>query len=256
MWIVYVGMIVAMLYVKASELTNLPQWPKYRAIAITASAFTIPAFLIFELTRENKLVYNKWHPYISFVPILAFVVLRNSSQHLRNTHSAAFAFIGRCSLETFILQFHIWLAGDTKGILVVIGPSLWRWLSFLVGTTVFIYLSWKIAAVTGTLVDWIMGSQKKISTRHIPIIALTPPASAHDEKTSEEIGEKDDSDVSVNSESTLLPLPISSIRQFSFNDKLVRVAAIYWEDDQRVRIGIVLCSLWLLNMVLPPSSRF
>jgi hypothetical protein len=250
MWIVYVGMIVAILYVKASELANLPQWPKYRAIAITASAFTIPAFLIFEVTRENKFVYNKWHPYISFLPILAFVVLRNSSQHLRNTHSAAFAFIGRCSLETFILQFHIWLAGDTKGILVVVGPSQWRWLSFLVGTTIFIYLSWKIAAVTGTLVEWIMGSQKKISTRHIPIIALTPPASAHEEKTSEEIGEKDDSDVSVNSESTLLPLPVSSIRQFSFNDKLVRMAAVYWEDDLSVRIGIVSFSLWLLNIVL------
>jgi len=249
MWIVYIGMIVALLYVNASEITSLPQWFKYRAIAIAASAITIPAFLIFEVTREDKFAYNKWHPYISFLPILAFIVLRNSSQRLRNSHSAAFAFIGRCSLETFILQFHIWLAADTKGILVMIGPSQWRWLSFMVGTILFIYMSWKIAAVTVTITEWIMGTQKKTSTRHIPVIALTPAATANGEKSCEEIGERDDNDGSMDSESSLLPLPASSIRQRPFHEKFVRVAAIYWEDNLGVRIGVVLASLWFLNIV-------
>jgi len=249
MWIVYIGMIIAILFVKASDITSLPQWLKYRAIAIAMSVLTIPAFLIFEVTQKDKFAYNKWHPYISFLPILAFIVLRNSSQRLRNTHSAAFAFIGRCSLETFILQFHIWLAGDTKGILLVIGPSQWRWLSFIVGTTLFTYMSWKIAAVTGTISEWIAGMQKKVSTRHIPVIALTPPAMANEEKSCEEAGEKDDGDGLVDSESALLPLPVSSIRQLSFNEKLVRVAAIYWEDYLGVRIGVVLVSLWFLNIV-------
>jgi N-acetylneuraminate 9-O-acetyltransferase len=249
-WIVYAGMIVAILFVrvKGSGISSWPQWPRYRAIVITASAFTMPAFFIFAVTRANKFVYNKWHPYISFLPIVAFIVLRNSSQHLRNTHSAAFAFIGRCSLETFILQFHIWMAGDTKGILVAIGPSQWRWPSFLVETTVFIFLCWKIAGVTGTIVDWIVETPK-IPTPHI---ALMPCAIATDENPSEDmIGgrENDDSDDSEQIDSALLPLPASSIRQLSFSEKLVRVAAIHWENDLKVRIGIVFVSLWFLTIV-------
>ena len=252
MWIVYVGMIIAILFVKASEIPGWSQWPKYRAIAITASAFMIPAFLIFEVTSQNRFVYNKWHPYISFLPIVAFIVLRNSSQHLRNTHSTAFAFIGRCSLETFILQFHIWMSGDTKGILVVTGLSQRRWPSFLVVTTVFVFSCWKVAGVTGTIVDWMMGTQKNISTPQVPIIALTPPAAATDENPSEDMSagtEKHDRDESEQIDSGLLPLPATSIQQLSVRKKLVRVAAIYWGNDLRVRIGIVFVSLWLLNIV-------
>lgn len=244
-WIVYIGMIVAILFIKSSELTNSQHWQYYRTIGLGISMITIPVYFLFEATRESKFVYNHWHPYISLFPILAFIVLRNASTRLRNTHSTAFAFIGQCSLETFILQFHIWLAGDTKGVLVVIGPSQWRWVSFILGTVVFIFICWKVAAVTGTITQWILGNQKKHRVPPVIVVAPVSPTSLdgkeqnHDDvktKLLAEIGESS------------LPVPVNSIRQLSFGEKLGRVMGVYWED-LRLRIGIILISLWLLNWV-------
>lgn len=251
MWIVYIGMIVAILFIKASEFTSSPQWKNYRTVALGISTVTIPIYFLFEATRESKFIYNHWHPYISLFPTLAFIVLRNASTRLRNTHSVAYAFIGRCSLETFILQFHIWLAGDTKGVLVVVGPSKWRWISFILGTVVFVFISWKIAAATGTITEWIMGDQKR--QRLTPAVATVAPAPlANGEKQSDDAVEMKDS--SVKNGEGLLPIPVHSIRRLSFGEKLARVLGLYWED-LRLRIGIIVISLWLLNLVCPLLSR-
>ena len=48
-----------------------------------------------------------------------------------------------------------------------------------------------------------------------------------------------------------LPVPVNSIRQLSFGEKLLLVVGIYWED-LRVRIVIIVISLWLLNLVRSP----
>ena len=233
MWIVYVGMIVAILFIKASDFQSSPNWPNYRSIALRLSIITIPAYFLFEATRESKFIYNHWHPYISVFPILAFIILRNASTRLRNTHSTAFAFIGRCSLETFILQFHIWLAGDTKGVLIVIGPSQWRWVSFIFGTAIFLFLSWKVAAVTGVITGWIMGNQKKQETApSVAAVALVP-------LPNEPLSENDESS---------LPAPVTSVQQLSFSEKLVRVMGLYWED-LRIRTGAITILLWILNLV-------
>jgi hypothetical protein len=213
----------------------------------------IPIYIIFEASLPNKFVYNKWHPYISFLPIVAFIVLRNASAQLRNTHSAAFAFIGRCSLETFILQFHIWLAGDTKGILVVIGPSRWRWVSFILGTVVFVFISWKMANVTGTITEWIMGSQKKTAPvpTIAPVVAPAVPVPVVDgEKQEDEVKAEDEPSQNgrTHEEMELLPPPIASVRSLSFGEKLLRVMGIYWQD-LRVRTVTIVILLWFLNLV-------
>jgi N-acetylneuraminate 9-O-acetyltransferase len=254
MWIVYFGMIVAILFVKSSEITSSQHWQRIRAITLGTSLVMIPAYIIFEASLPSKFVYNKWHPYISFLPIVAFIVLRNASPHFRNTHSAAFAFIGRCSLETFILQFHIWLAGDTKGLLVVIGPSRWRWVSFILGTIVFVFISWKMGKVTGSITEWIMGSQKKAAPATTPAPVATPleVVSVADGEKKEETDVKADEEPAPNGhtheEMELLPPPVTSVRTLSFNEKLIRVLGIYWQD-LRIRTVTIVIFLWFLNLV-------
>jgi hypothetical protein len=93
--------------------------------SIGAAALILVWFLAFVLYQESKFAYNSWHPYISFLPVLAFVVLRNSTVILRSGFSQAFHFVDKCSLETFIIQYHFWLAGDNKGVLLVPGTR-WR----------------------------------------------------------------------------------------------------------------------------------
>lgn len=267
MWIVYVGMIVAIMFVKSAEIKAWQHWQQARNITVGLSIAIIPLFIIFEASLPSKFVYNKWHPYISFLPITAFIVLRNGSQRLRNAHSAGFAFIGRCSLETFILQFHIWLAGDTKGILVIVGPSQRRWVSFIFGTIVFVFISWKVASLTGTLTDWIMGAQKKPKAVVPPPPAAAPEPTANGGQKDIEMVEtkKDDPSQSTTSDSNghthteqpedqeepLLPPPVTSTRNLTFREKLVKVIGIYWQD-LRVRTVFMILLLWFTNLVLPP----
>src|SRR6202021_790512 len=115
-----------------------------------------------------------------------------------------------------------WLAGDTKGILVVIGPSNRRWVSFIFGTIVFVYISWKVANVTGTITEWIMGSQKKPTA--VPAAAPIEMAPlVEGEKPAENGVAKDEEPQNGHThEEQTLPAPVSSVRHLSFSEKLFR----------------------------------
>ena len=65
--------------------------------------YTVTFFLL------PKREYNKVHPFTSFIPIWCYMVLRNCSPTLRRWHMHLFAWCGKVTLETYILQFHIWM---------------------------------------------------------------------------------------------------------------------------------------------------
>lgn len=114
MWIVWVGMLTALAFIKIKDarLTERPEWPQWQRMTTIASAFTMAGYFVFELTRPSKFDYNAYHPYVSMFPVLAFCVLRNATPYLRSTSSKFFIFFGQCSLETFIIQFHLFIAGE------------------------------------------------------------------------------------------------------------------------------------------------
>lgn len=139
LWVVWGGMLTAFAFIKIKEarLTERMEWDTWQRYSIIASGVTMVGYFLFELTRESKFVYNVYHPYISIFPILAYAVLRNSTKYLRSTSSTFFIFFGQCSLETFILQFYIFLSADTKGIIMMIPGGPWiRPLNFIVTSIV------------------------------------------------------------------------------------------------------------------------
>ncbi|KAJ7596951.1 Cas1p-domain-containing protein [Mycena floridula] len=174
LWIVYVGMFTALATIKLREhrLTGHSQWPLAVKTALGCSGLALFWFFIFELTQESKFTYNLWHPYISLLPVLAFAILRNANVILRSASSRAFAFIGRCSLETFIIQFHFWLAADSKGVLLVLPGTKWRPLNFIITSIMFIYISHRVAQATGAITMQICGSAPKT----LPLPATTAQA--------------------------------------------------------------------------------
>ncbi|KDQ20538.1 hypothetical protein BOTBODRAFT_26553 [Botryobasidium botryosum FD-172 SS1] len=176
LWIVYAGMLTAIAYIKIRELrlTDHPRWPLAQRASIILSAAAMLWFFFFELMQPSKFTYNAYHPYISIIPVLAFVVLRNANPILRSASSRLFCFIGTCSLETFILQFHIWLAGDSKGLLLVIPGTRWRPVNVVITTVIFVYLSHRVAEATGTMTTWVCGVQKK----SLPTANPAPPSSS------------------------------------------------------------------------------
>lgn len=93
-------------------------WPCLMVkVLVPIAACVLGGYTIFCGRFPDKFDYNRWHPFISPLPVLAFVVLRNSTARASLSHSRLFAWFGRCSLETFVLQYHIWLAADTHGLL-------------------------------------------------------------------------------------------------------------------------------------------
>ena len=65
------------------------------------------------------------------------------------------------SLETFICQFHLWLGGDTKGLLVLLPFPRFRLANMVFTSAIFFFISNQIATATGELTDWICGKVPK-----------------------------------------------------------------------------------------------
>ncbi|KAI3632256.1 hypothetical protein MIR68_009362 [Amoeboaphelidium protococcarum] len=111
-------------------------------------------YINFQLSFTDKLSYNQWHPYISVIPILGYIMLRNCNSTTRQYTSRLFEHIGGISLETFVLQYHIWLANDSKGLLTLIPVSgaVTFWLNLIATSFVFWYTSRLAARCTNDLV--------------------------------------------------------------------------------------------------------
>uniref|UniRef100_A0AAY4E5C5 N-acetylneuraminate (7)9-O-acetyltransferase n=1 Tax=Denticeps clupeoides TaxID=299321 RepID=A0AAY4E5C5_9TELE len=113
------------------------------------SVVLFATYSIWASSCKNKTECNEMHPYISVVQILAFVLIRNIPGYARSLYSSFFAWFGKISLELFICQYHIWLAADTKGILVLIpgSPSL----NIIISTFIFVCVAHEISQITNDL---------------------------------------------------------------------------------------------------------
>ncbi|OAA35086.1 CAS1 domain-containing protein [Beauveria brongniartii RCEF 3172] len=153
--IVYVGMLAGMASANGKSWDRLlvqSKLPGLVGLAVLAG-YCYLSNQLFEVKQD----YNKWHPYISFIPIIAWIAARNVAAPLRVYYSKAFAWLGRCSLETFTLQFHLFLASDTKGILLLDGLTgdgslaTDRWRHLVVIVPLFLWISHATAEATGHL---------------------------------------------------------------------------------------------------------
>ncbi|KAL8689843.1 MAG: hypothetical protein Q9218_004575 [Villophora microphyllina] len=250
LYIVYVGMLVAILYSRISDTlqtqrfpqhdrTNLFQhhWGKVRIISVVAALVTLAAFWIFSSRFQDKVDYNWWNPYISPLPIVSFIILRNCNRHFRNRFSSSFAWLGRCSLETFTLQFHIWLAADTKGLLSLgifgrkVTHTEGRYCDLLVLTVAFLFWSWFTADATATITNWIIDPKR---FRHHDIIDSPPLPKA----------KKSDPSL-ILAQDAVHDRP----KHLGALSKMVEVLYTLWATRLEVRLFSIVLSMWAMNMM-------
>lgn len=100
---------------------RLPRWlliGSLCTIGLYVCIFIIPSPLG-QGELFTKYSYNALHPYIMPFVVVAVLVLRNSTAKSRLSYLTLPAMLGRISLETYVLQYHIWLANDATSLLSI-----------------------------------------------------------------------------------------------------------------------------------------
>ena len=295
-WIIYFGMLTAIAFMKVRDnrLMDHPLWPVIVKVSVGGSVVGILWFFAFELLQPSKFTYNHWHPYVSWIPIISFVILRNANATLRSASSQMFGFIGRCSLETFIIQYHLWMAADTKGLLIVIPWTRWRMLNLIVTTTIFVWLSNQVAQATTVMTTWICGSGRGSEPPSLPThnvnsnpnastgtsgsvgssSMLTPSgrstsAAASSSESLPLISEDDQDELKAENGQRIPFEPDTPIRPLRWVDRLAESSSTAGNGDSAtflsdkkewLKVGLVgkisigLVVMWILNLMWPAAE--
>ena len=112
-------------------------------------------YLIFGC-ESDKYKYNPHHPYIFVFPLLGWLMIRNSSKYLSQCHSSFLEFLGRNTLETYVLQFHLFMNHKVQRIPIILpnsganGPMVLQISNMLLCGTIFVTLAVQARKITVT----------------------------------------------------------------------------------------------------------
>ena len=116
--------------------------------------------------QNDKRTYNSLHPYYFWIPLLTYVLVRNWNPSLRMHHSASLARMGKITLETYLMQHHIWLAKDAKALYVVIPNA--PFLNLCVTSVTYVFVALRLFRITvGLRAIHVPQSESKDASTHV-----------------------------------------------------------------------------------------
>ncbi|KAL1517980.1 hypothetical protein ABEB36_001672 [Hypothenemus hampei] len=147
--------------------------------ATLAALLGIGTYTTITFLCRNELECSEIHSYVVFIPIVSYIFLRNVSGIFRTRYSSFFAWFGEIHLELFLSQYHIWLAADTHGVLVLL-PGF-PVLNLIITTFLFVCASHEIHQVTKTLLPYAVPADwKHVLRNFILFLAVLVPIGIND----------------------------------------------------------------------------
>jgi hypothetical protein len=123
----WIGILCGALMKKASEYMSWAYGLEHRSnVAWTQRAVGVGliAFWYFGFGyMSDKYDYNPVHPYVFILALVGWLMVRNSSKYMTECHSTFLEFLGRNTLETYVLQFHLFMNHKVQNIPIVIPGS-------------------------------------------------------------------------------------------------------------------------------------
>ncbi|XP_023288238.1 N-acetylneuraminate 9-O-acetyltransferase [Orussus abietinus] len=149
------------------------------ALAPVLGLASLAAYTTFTILCLSVSECEEIHSYVAFIPIVGYIILRNSSLALRGKHSVLLAGLGRISLESLVSQGHVWLAADSHGVLVLL--PRFPVLNLLITSFIFICASHEIHRLTRLLAPYAVPNDWRLVARNFLLfIAVLIPIGIHD----------------------------------------------------------------------------
>jgi len=153
-WSALLGIVFAVNYPRFSAwLQTAAELPPGRSLATIGAPLVAVAALFAWWLRDifvlKKLQYNQFNAYTGMIPVLGYIFLRNCHPFLRRWYVYPLYEFGKTTLETYLLQHHVWLTSNAKTVFTVL-PGMPK-SNFLVCTVIFIALSRKTFRVVAAL---------------------------------------------------------------------------------------------------------
>lgn len=133
-------------------------------ILLTASIFWVTG--PFQL---GKFSYNQTNAYFGIVPVLTYIYFRNLTPWLRSNTMDLLHQIGKTTLETYLMQHHIWLTSDAKSLLTLI-PG-WPKCNFLLVSVIYVVASRRLYQLTLFLRGMMLPNNRNVCIRNLLAIA-------------------------------------------------------------------------------------
>ncbi len=146
-WSSFLGMIFALNFPLAVQYFHKAKgWP---LLAASVAMGSLALWWLVYCYPLEKMAYNLSHSYFAIIPLTAYIFFRNITPRVRSGVSMSLHDLGKTTLETYLLQHHIWLTSNAKTLLTIVPEH--PWINFALCTMLFFVVSKELYRLTMSL---------------------------------------------------------------------------------------------------------
>lgn len=162
-WSSFLGMIFALNFPLAEQyFVKAKGWPLVLTAVLMA---VVTIWWGSNIYVMEKMTYNLSHSYTAIIPLTSYIFFRNITPAVRSGVSMSLHDLGKTTLETYLLQHHIWLTSNAKTLLTIVPNH--PWVNFALATVLFFVVSKELYRLTMSLRGMMIPDDKTIAFNNI-----------------------------------------------------------------------------------------